>query len=298
MARLDDQYPTKGSRPTFTEYRHWLERRGRMTPAVEEAISFATIVAAKKEPICYVAGALTEATDEDKHRYVKTSRLCKHFGIFGYAPHVYGTDPKKHSNVTPDEVRDIDFLWAVVLACFQINFLSPIAHGNAIEEGWAEYAHIPTIYCTPETMRISRLTRGMLNTDSVISYKNISGCYRKLRGLFQEIQAWRANNPQDDTRFFAERAKNIPTIFTPTRKTEDFLVLVADTAHHRYGQMGAIHSYDWREGGYYYVSFGDGAIEALPDGMCGNLRPFVLIDKTSILERFRRGDSGFDGCIY
>jgi len=32
------------------------------------------------------------------------------------------------------------------MADFHINWLDPIAHGNAIEEGWAEAHFVPAVY--------------------------------------------------------------------------------------------------------------------------------------------------------
>lgn len=151
-----------------------------ITPAVAEKLEFAETALARQCLILYIAGALTEATEKDKDRYVKTAELCETRGMFGYAPHFYGTDPKKYPDVAPEEIRNIDFLFAAVLPHMHINFLAPVAHGNAIEEAWAEDFHIPTIYVVPRAMRLSRLPRGMLNIYTTIPYETVEETYAQL----------------------------------------------------------------------------------------------------------------------
>ena len=90
--------------------------------------------------------------------------------MFGYAPHLHGTDPVNHPNVTAAEVHDIDKLWAGIIADAHVNMLDPIAHGNAAEEAWADDRDIPTIYVRPETMVPSRLMRGVWNLAGTIAY--------------------------------------------------------------------------------------------------------------------------------
>lgn len=179
--RWHDRFPTPEKiRPSFESYKKWLATREMITPAVAEKIEFAETILKRGCLIFYIAGALTEATEKDKDRYVKTAELCDARGMFGYAPHLYGTDPKKHPDVTPEEIRNIDFLFGAVLPNVHINFLFPIAHGNAIEQGWAEVFHIPSIYLAPRTMRLSRLTRGMLNIYATILYDDIDEVYNEL----------------------------------------------------------------------------------------------------------------------
>lgn len=103
-------YPTQQTRTNFDDYRRWLARQRRITPAVIEAILRAEGARKDFPMVCYIAGALTEATEENKLRYSKVSEIAFSRRILGYAPHLYGTDPRKHPNVTPDEVRDIDYL--------------------------------------------------------------------------------------------------------------------------------------------------------------------------------------------
>ena len=153
---------------SLKEYKEDLDRKDRLTPIVREAISRAENV---RVPICYIAGPLTEATEEQKLRYEIAAKLCEGYGWFGYAPHLYGTDPKKHPEVKPEEVRDIDYLWAVIMPTFHLNFFSPTAHGNAMELGWAEVAGIPTIGFIPEAARVSRLLRGARNLLILTSYE-------------------------------------------------------------------------------------------------------------------------------
>lgn len=148
-----------------------LQASGRLTSAVLQAIARARAVTRMYSTIIYIAGPLTGVSDECKERYCKISKhVERQEGCFGYAPHLHGTDPVEHPDVTPGEVRDIDFLWAVVVADMHINCLHPAGHGNAIEEGWAEMAGIPVVYLAPVDLRLSRLVMGMRNIKQVVRY--------------------------------------------------------------------------------------------------------------------------------
>lgn len=292
IAAYHERYPTAVARPTFLEYREWLQHYQaitgliRLTPAVQDAIQFAESILSRKCIICYIAGALTEASETDKKRYLVASTICEKHGVFGYAPHRYGTDPKKHPRVTPDEVRDIDFLWAVVLADFHINYLWPVAHGNAIEEGWGEYAHIPTIYCLPEEMRASRLTKGMLNIDSVILYPRIASCYRELNRLMGELNAWRRTHPHSVAlEFFADRlAKRLP-FSRPREDMDRFAAFVADESHPLFGQIGTIIAEDLRT---IRVRFPYNRVEEFLNDMGDQICPLVIFDLWGIAYDFKK----------
>lgn len=164
---------------SIVAYAQFLAENERMTPAVSEALAKAREIRSRHEYVCYVAGALTGMPDVVKDRYVLTSQLFDSLSgpgrrLFGYAPHLHGTDPVVHPTVTPAEVRDIDHLFAVVIPDFHLNFTDPVAHGNGIEEGWAETAGIPTVYVSPASQRLSRIVLGMHNVTRVIRYNDFA----------------------------------------------------------------------------------------------------------------------------
>lgn len=163
--------------PSIDEYAAELERRGRMTEITKEAIAKARTVTSEYRNVLYVAGPLTGMSEEVKERYGRISDVVARVpGWFGYVPHLHGTDPVVHPNVTAEEVRDIDFLWSTVVARAQVNCLFPVAHGNAIEEGWAELAEIPVLYLVPRSFPTSRLVRGMWNVSRTVSYDDFDDC--------------------------------------------------------------------------------------------------------------------------
>ena len=164
-------------RETLDGYVAELERRNRLTPAVASAIEKARTVRLANRAVFYLAGALTGVNEATKQRYTQLSELIGAHdtpgtNMFGYAPHLHGTDPINHPDVTAGEVHDIDKLWAAVTADAHINMLDPVAHGNAAEEAWADDRDIPTIYVRPETMVPSRLMRGVWNLAGTIAYNN------------------------------------------------------------------------------------------------------------------------------
>ena len=158
---------------TIDEYEEYLHELQRYTPAVKTAFDNARKIRSGYKVVFYIAGGLTGMSDEVKARYKVVSELINAqdgMVMFGYAPHLHGTDPVIHPNVTPDEVRDIDFLFSAVIPDHLINFWYPVAHGNAIEEAWAEGAGIPNIYLVPRDYTLSRLPKGMHNIEVVIPY--------------------------------------------------------------------------------------------------------------------------------
>ena len=108
--------------------------------------------------------------------------------MYAYAPHINGTDPIAHPDVKPAEVRAIDYLWAVKTADTHINFWTPLAHGNAIEAGWAEEHGIPSIAVFEAGHPLSRLVRGLNNHETVIEYDTISGLQWELGRLLVRKQ--------------------------------------------------------------------------------------------------------------
>jgi hypothetical protein len=150
-----------------------LENDGRLTPVVDEAIHNALNIVADYDRVFYIAGPLTGMPEAIKDRYGKISEMIGKITavkMFGYAPHLHGTDPVAHPDVTPAEVRDIDYMMAAIVPDYHINCLDPVSHGNAIEEGWAEEAGIPVLYLAPRDMRLSRLVLGMRNVIDVVRY--------------------------------------------------------------------------------------------------------------------------------
>jgi hypothetical protein len=174
--------------PSIDEYADELERRGRMTEVTKEAIAKARRVTNEYESVLYVAGPLTGMSEEIKARYGRISAVVAEVpGWFGYVPHLHGTDPVVHPDVTADEVRDIDFLWSTVVAKAQVNCLFPVAHGNGIEEGWAELAEIPSLYLVPVSFTASRLVRGMWNVRQAVAYEEFDECLPRVLNFVTEL---------------------------------------------------------------------------------------------------------------
>lgn len=162
------------SRPTIEAYAKQLSAQNRITLTVQEALHQAKKAQLEYDVIFYIAGALTRMSDEVKGRYADVSYLVGSYHkpktMFGYAPHLYGTDPVKHPDITPQEVHDIDYLWATIVPDGHLNFWIPVAHGNAIEAAWAEQYNIPSLYVVPTGVTLSRLVRGMRNIIGTLTY--------------------------------------------------------------------------------------------------------------------------------
>lgn len=269
-------------RPTIDEYEIALAARGELSPAVKDAIDKARLITAQTRAVGYIAGPLTGIDEETKLRYGVISDFLGGYSqeervFFGYVPHLHGTDPVKHPSVTHTEVRHIDFLWAGIVADFHINFLNPPAHGNAIEEGWAEKGMIPVVYLNPKGNKLSRLTLGMENIDRQIDYDNFSQDGIEYLKLFtDELAAWLKMFPKRDPREFFYRSTGHlskpaeimhgldPKRFNLVYPIGQFLIYIKNPNHPRYGEVGEIGFHDWRDGGM-GVRFSDGSLVQFRD---------------------------------
>jgi hypothetical protein len=266
------------NRVALNDYRESLSRAGRLTPAVTESLEKAEFIRTGNQVVVYIAGALTGVDEVTKVRYGQVSDMLSRYNsvtkgknlFFGYVPHLHGTDPVKHPYVTADEVRDIDNLWATVVADCHINFLSPTAHGNAIEEGWAEKKMIPSIYVNPEGNKLSRLTEGMNNVGNNVSYREFSSDgMEQLKLIFDEFSAWVKYFPDKDPReFFFLSSKVVikpllrtygldPEGFNPVFPVDQTLIYIKDPKSPRYGQVGQLTGHDWKEYGNLFIDFSD-----------------------------------------
>lgn len=211
-----DLFPTaRAERVNLSTYSRALELQGRLTSAVSDSIEKARRVRTETAAIVYIAGGLTGVDEVTKERYGQVSNFLVSYGMlsdlqgqdrkvyFGYVPHLHGTDPIKHPNVTANEVRDIDHLWAVVVADAHINFKHPMAHGNAIEFGWAEDHLLATSYQNPEGNKLSRLVVGMNNIGQRNEYEVFQADGMEgLKIYTDEFAAWIKTFPERDPREF------------------------------------------------------------------------------------------------
>jgi len=263
--KVVDKILTPILRPSLNEMYQTFERDGIMTAAVKAAFDRAYQVISEYDgQVIYIAGALTDQPEEVKARYTDLSDILISYGIFGYAPARYGTDPVKNPNVSPDEVHAVDYIWAACVARMHFNFLVPTAIGPGIEFGqahpWApnQYADKPTVLLLPEEYHLSRLPGGMPNLLQIIRYTSNANMRRQAESLIREMGEY----------MFLPRTEH----WLGTRTLEDYVMHkrgLAETAKfkdpHNWGildldtrQMGVFTG--WRDRDY-------GSIEAVfPDG--------------------------------
>lgn len=184
----------------LSAYELWLQVNERLTPFVQDKIEEARAVRAACNLVVYMAGALTEASPADKYRYEVLSELVNSYEkpgarMFGYAPHMQGTDPAQHKDrldlkhVTAKEVHDVDLLWSTFAAHLQLHCMWPVAHGNGAEAGWASVFGIPAVYFAPVGQRISRLMLGTHNQPVAFSYRDFDqDCVPAVRSLLDAVE--------------------------------------------------------------------------------------------------------------
>lgn len=279
-------YPEANSeRPSIDTYANSLELKGRLTNPVRDAIEKAKAIKKTTHTVVYIAGGLTGVDEITKERYGQASSLLNAYSpigkknaFFGYVPHLHGTDPIKHPQVTPDEVRDIDFLWAVIVADHHLNFLHPLAHGNAIEAGWSEGNMIPTIQINPKYNKLSRLTLGLNNIVDKVGVNDTTLDDATVEGIkqnFDEIYTWLRFFPNFDPRlFYYSNYANIQIALEKlsgikAHHIRNILVYVKDQTSPYYGKVGYVTCHD-REYGISYVTFeGENKSLGFPDGLDG-----------------------------
>jgi len=261
-------------KPTLKQWEYQLRESGDLSAAVDEAFErasriFTDGVRGSYPPRnyigrAYIAGALTGMPDEIKKRYEETSRICFEYDIFGYAPHLFGTDPVKHPNVPPHEVRAIDFLWGVVVPCFHINWLDPLA-ANLIEEGWAEICDVPAIYLLPEEKyeNLSRLIKGMKNVKKVITYSSYEDGLKQISEYLKQIKAFIDSNQFSQICDFFDAQAGITY-----RPKSSISVPVSEISlvDLNTGEIGKLVAHDWKESGTLTAEFPNGVKRCYPDG--------------------------------
>lgn len=273
-----DAAPT---RTTIDDYLRALESAGRITEAVEQAAEKAQRVRESTRCVFYIAGPLRDVDDATKARYATVHDLLSSYQkglFFGYAPHLEGTDPKKNPNLLPTEVRDIDYLWATLMADFHINFWFPTSHGNAVEEGWAEKGLIPSIFLHPSGKELSRFVLGMNNVVELVQYQDFfTDGIGQLQRLLDEMATWLKLFPDRDPREFYYlsarivgdpiQGRNGPgtSEFHPAFCFADLLCYVRNPEHPRHGQVGTLSCGDWRDSGVFLAEFPDGAVVQFPN---------------------------------
>lgn len=137
--------------------------------------------------IVYVGGSLTHVPEDEKKRYGKSAKLVDELGGFGYAPHIYGTDPTEHPDVLPKDVRDIDFFWSVLMSDLSIFWCDYPAFGTGIEMAWAEVYKIPSIKIINKNIKLSRLAKGLRDKSEIIYYDNDENLFKNLENKLKKI---------------------------------------------------------------------------------------------------------------
>lgn len=274
-------------RPDLSSYAQGLALQGRLNSAVEESIAKALELQGTTSAIVYLAGPLTGVSEELKARYGQLSDLLSTYApvvdgmpraFFGYAPHLHGTDPVKHPDVSSETVRDIDKIWGAIVPSIAINCLFPTAHGNAIEAGWEESSMVPAIFMNPTGNKLSRLTTGLNNIIRVIEYDDFeTDGIGALKVQMDEIHAWMQHFPGRDPReFFYLNFPNIrkpllllndldPTGFHPVFSVDDEMVYINDPTSPHYGKAGDVLWHDWQGSGDIALQFEDGSTTTVHD---------------------------------
>ncbi|OGD66444.1 hypothetical protein A3F08_01200 [Candidatus Berkelbacteria bacterium RIFCSPHIGHO2_12_FULL_36_9] len=154
---------------------------------IKDHLRLAESKLSQSKKIVYIGGSLTHVPPDEKIRYEKSAKLVDKLGGFGYAPHIYGTDPIKHLNVSPQDVRDIDFFWSVLMSDLSIFWCDYPAFGPGIEMAWAEVYNIPSIKIINNKIKLSRLAKGLRDKSKIIEYDSDKDLFKNLKNKLNKI---------------------------------------------------------------------------------------------------------------
>lgn len=141
------------------------------TPIVASSLAMADEYLETGKPIFYVAGALTNVSDPTiTARYDATDAIIREAGALTYLPHEHGSDPKRHPQLTPDDIYVIDFLWGTVLSNAVVLWGAPPSLGVGVQLGWCDTYQIPTALLQPTSVKLSRLAEAIAQRVTVIRY--------------------------------------------------------------------------------------------------------------------------------
>ncbi len=152
------------------------------TPIVASSLAMADEYLETGKPIFYVAGALTNVTNPKiTERYDATDAIIRELGALSYLPHEHGSDPKRHPQLTPDDIYTIDFLWGSVLSHAVVLWGNPPSLGVGVQLGWCDTYQIPTALIQPATVKLSRLAEAIAQRVTVIRHKTDNDWHDPLR---------------------------------------------------------------------------------------------------------------------
>lgn len=156
------------------------------TAVVRESLELVERVLASGQKIVYISGSLTHVPQEEKNNYLKTKEIVDKFGAFGYVPHLY-SDPIKHPNEVPREVRDIDFLWSAVVADTAVFWGNYPSIGVGAEMAWAEIYGVPSIKLVANDKKMSRIGYGLYDNAQIIRYDKVEVGLKDLKKALKKL---------------------------------------------------------------------------------------------------------------
>lgn len=129
----------------------------------------------------YMSGALTGVPDNAviKDFYVAVGELCQKLGLEVYVPHINGTDPIVHPDVTPSQVFEID-VGEVRQASLVVAYVGIPSFGVGMELAYAERFGHPIVLLSEKGCKISRFVLGIPTIVKHIEFENYEDA---LRGL-------------------------------------------------------------------------------------------------------------------
>ncbi len=134
----------------------------------------------------YIGGALTHADEKQKILYKKISKLCENMGIEAYVPHVWGTDPVKHPDVSPEDVWHINKR-QVSSANIMIAFVGKPSLGVGAELEIARINNVKIIIWWFEGEKVSRMTLGNPGVIKKIEAEDEKDLFNRLEQTLEKI---------------------------------------------------------------------------------------------------------------
>jgi 2'-deoxynucleoside 5'-phosphate N-hydrolase len=140
----------------------------------------------KKINKIYIAGALTHAGEKQKKIYEKIAEICESVCDDVYVPHLGGTDPVKHPDVTPQDVWKKNH-YIVSSSDLIVAYVGEPSLGVGAELEIAHHTGSDIILWWFKGEKVSRMSRGNPSAKVQIEAEGEEDLYKKIKLVLDSI---------------------------------------------------------------------------------------------------------------
>lgn len=136
----------------------------------------------------YIGGSLTQNSEEGKRIYEKLGEELQKFAENVYVPHLQGTDPVQHPDVTPKQVWEKDYQ-EITTSDLLIGYVGKPSLGLGGELEISRIEQVDTIIWWYQGDKVSRLPRGNPGINKQIEAENNEDAAEQIINYIKEKYA-------------------------------------------------------------------------------------------------------------